>query len=88
VEMVLQGFPEVAEAHVLGIPDKQRSEIVAAAVVAVPGYVIDPENLRERAREELSNYKVPRKIIVLEQVPMLANGKPDRLAIRELLIGG
>jgi len=88
VEMVLQSFPEVAEAHVLGIPDEQRSEIVAVAVVAAPGHVIDPESLRDRAREQLSNYKVPRKIIILDQVPTLANGKPDRLAIRELLIRG
>jgi acyl-CoA synthetase (AMP-forming)/AMP-acid ligase II len=87
VEMVLQALPEVAEAHVLGVPDDERGEIVAAAVVAAPGHTIDPESLRERARAELSNYKVPRKILVLERVPVLANGKPDRLAIRDLLVG-
>jgi acyl-CoA synthetase (AMP-forming)/AMP-acid ligase II len=85
--MVLQALPEVAEAHVLGVPDDERGEIVAAAVVAAPGHTIDPESLRERARAELSNYKVPRKILVLERVPVLANGKPDRLAIRDLLVG-
>jgi acyl-CoA synthetase (AMP-forming)/AMP-acid ligase II len=87
VEGVLQSFPEVAEAHVLGVPDEQRGEIVAAAIVPAPGFTIDKEALQERARQELSNYKVPRKIVVLDQVPLLATGKPDRLAIRELLVG-
>jgi acyl-CoA synthetase (AMP-forming)/AMP-acid ligase II len=87
VEAVLQSFPEVAEAHVLGVPDAQRGELVAAAVVPAPGRVVDVEELRERARAELSNYKVPRRIVVVErgELPSLANGKPDRLAIRALL---
>lgn len=88
VESVLESFPEVSEAHVLGIPDAERGEIVAAAVVPASGHTIDCDSLRERARVELSNYKVPRKIVVIDQVPSLANGKPDRLAIRRLLIGG
>jgi acyl-CoA synthetase (AMP-forming)/AMP-acid ligase II len=87
VESVLQAFDEVAEAHVLGVPDDERGEIVAAAVVAAAGFTIDPVALVERVRKELSNYKVPRKVVVLrrEEMPSLANGKPDRLAIRRLL---
>jgi acyl-CoA synthetase (AMP-forming)/AMP-acid ligase II len=90
VELVLQSFPEVAEAHVLGVPDAQRGELVAAAVVPAPGAVIDPDALREQVRKELSNYKVPRTIVVIAaaDLPTLANGKPDRLAIRELLARG
>ena len=43
--------------------------------------------MRERARVELSNYKVPRRIVVVAagELPSLPNGKPDRLAIRRLL---
>jgi acyl-CoA synthetase (AMP-forming)/AMP-acid ligase II len=88
VESVLASFPEVAEAHVLGVPDEGRGEIVAAAVRPTVGTVIDVEDLRERMRRELSNYKVPRRILILDEVPVLANGKPDRLAIRRLLAGG
>jgi acyl-CoA synthetase (AMP-forming)/AMP-acid ligase II len=87
VEQVLASFPEVAEAHVLGIPDEQRGELVAAAVVPAAGRTIDPDALVDNARKELSNYKVPRKVVVLRpgEVPSLPNGKPDRLAIRRLL---
>ena len=87
VEAVLRSFPEVADVHVLGVPDRERGEIVAALVVPSPDAVVDAEQLRDRAREQLSNYKVPRWILVVDEseVPWLATGKPDRLAIRELL---
>lgn len=90
VEGVLESFPEIAEAHVLGVPDEGRGEIVAAAVVPAPGWVIDPGELGEKVRAELSNYKVPRRIVVIPaaDLPTLPNGKPDRLAIRRLLDGG
>jgi acyl-CoA synthetase (AMP-forming)/AMP-acid ligase II len=88
VEVVLETFAAVAEAHVLGVPDEERGEIVAAAVVASSGFTVDPEALSDHAREQLSNYKVPRKIIVVDRIPLLANGKPDRLAIRALLVDG
>jgi acyl-CoA synthetase (AMP-forming)/AMP-acid ligase II len=86
VEAVLKSFPEVADAHVLGVPDAERGEVVAALVVSNPG-AVDAEELRSRAREQLSNYKVPRWILVVDEsaMPWLATGKPDRLAIRDLL---
>ena len=87
VEAVFQAFPEVAAAHVLGIPDEVRGELVTAALVPAAGQVIDVDDVCDRARKELSNYKVPRKVLVLQpaDVPRLATGKPDRLAIRALL---
>ena len=87
VEAILLSLPEIKEAYVLGIPDAERGEIVAAALVATPGASIDSESIRERVREQLSNYKVPGKIVVLseQQIPWLASGKVDRLGIRRIL---
>jgi len=81
----------VAEAYVLGVPDPdpeaRRGEAVAAAVVPAAGAKFEPDELRERVRKQLANYKVPRKILVLskDDVPTLATGKVDRLAIKALL---
>jgi acyl-CoA synthetase (AMP-forming)/AMP-acid ligase II len=87
VELLLESFPEVGLAVVVGLPDADRGEVVAAALVPAGGATIDPIQTLRRAGDELSNYKVPRRVLVLGEadVPYLANGKPDRLTVRQLL---
>ncbi len=87
VELLLESFPEVSLAVVVGLPDADRGEVVAAALVPAAGARVDPIEMLHRAGEELSNYKVPRRVLVLAEgeTPYLANGKPDRLALRQLL---
>ncbi len=87
VELLLESFPEVGLAVVVGLPDADRGEVVAAALVPASGASIDPIETLRRAGDELSNYKVPRRVLVLGEgdMPYLANGKPDRLTVRKLL---
>ncbi|MGH9227133.1 MAG: class I adenylate-forming enzyme family protein [Acidimicrobiales bacterium] len=87
VELVLESFPEVGLAVVVGLPDTDRGEVVAAALVPATGAGIDPIETLRRTGDELSNYKVPRRVLVLGEgdMPYLANGKPDRLTVRTLL---
>jgi acyl-CoA synthetase (AMP-forming)/AMP-acid ligase II len=86
VERVLEAQPGVALALVLGLRDQDRGEMVAAAVVADDETKLDTAELRERTSKELSAYKVPSRWLLLEQedVPVLANGKPNKRALREL----
>jgi acyl-CoA synthetase (AMP-forming)/AMP-acid ligase II len=87
VELTLETFPEVALAVVLGIPDERRGEAVGVVLVPKPRAEIDPEKIRARAIEELSNYKVPTRYLVLndEDLPILGNGKPNKIVLREML---
>jgi acyl-CoA synthetase (AMP-forming)/AMP-acid ligase II len=87
VELLLESFPEVGVAVVVGLPDVDRGEVVAAALVPAAGANIDPIEMLRRAGDELSNYKVPRRVLVVGEgdMPYLANGKPDRLTVRRLL---
>jgi acyl-CoA synthetase (AMP-forming)/AMP-acid ligase II len=87
VELLLESLPEVGLAVVVGLPDAERGEVVVAALVPTAGTTIDPIETIRRAGEELSNYKVPRRVLVLDEgeMPYLPNGKPDRLTVRELL---
>jgi acyl-CoA synthetase (AMP-forming)/AMP-acid ligase II len=65
-----------------------RGEAVAAAVVAKPGVVIDPRDLRSRLRTEMASYKVPRHVAVFgerQELPWLESGKIDLQALRRLL---
>jgi acyl-CoA synthetase (AMP-forming)/AMP-acid ligase II len=88
VEVALEAFPEVKLALVFGMDDPERQQVVVAGVVAAPGATVDPDDLRDRLRKELSGYKVPRAIVVLgdEDVPLLGSGKADRRAVAAIVI--
>ncbi len=87
VELFLETFPEVLYAFVLGMPDPERGEEVAAVLVPTKDHEIDPVDLQVRARAQISGYKVPTRIEVWpeDSVPWLGSGKPDKLAIRRRL---
>lgn len=78
--LAAQGFV----AHVLGLPDAQRGQIVAAVIVS--DGPVDTEALRRVLRETLSSYKVPRRFLTCRpaDVPMLSSGKIDMPALARL----
>jgi acyl-CoA synthetase (AMP-forming)/AMP-acid ligase II len=88
VEAVLVAQPEVMEAHVVGLPDADRGQRVAAAVVLVDGARMDAETLRERLRSKLAAYKVPRRFdfCAKSELPYKATGKIDKRALIERMI--
>jgi acyl-CoA synthetase (AMP-forming)/AMP-acid ligase II len=75
VEAVLYQHPDVLEAAVAGIPHAVLGEDVAAWVVARPGREVSAEALEAFCRERLSDYKVPRTIILVDALPRNATGK-------------
>ncbi len=77
-------------AHVVGIDDEARGQVVAALVRApADGSAVDLDGLRASLRQRLSAYKVPRTMVVVpeREVPMMSSGKLDQRALRELLSG-
>ena len=74
-------------AHVVGLDDPARGQIVAAAVQVPSGHAVDADRLRRRLAERLSAYKVPRRIVLLAEgeVPTLSSGKLDVTALKERL---
>jgi acyl-CoA synthetase (AMP-forming)/AMP-acid ligase II len=72
-----------AQAHVVGIPDAERGEVVAAVVVQ-PG--LDETALRERLKAELSEYKIPKRFLALpsSEIPLLSSGKVDMRRLKKL----
>ncbi len=88
VERALSGLDDVAFAAVVGIADERRGQVVAAAVVPADGAVLDPSALRTRVRSELSSYKLPRRIAVLESfadVPMTPSMKVRKRELAALI---
>ena len=75
VEKTLAAHPEVAEASVIGVDDEQYGQRLAAFVVLEPGGSATEETLKQHVRENLANYKVPRGITVLDELPRGSTGK-------------
>lgn len=75
VERVLHGHPAVLRAAVVGRPDPYWSEAVTAFVVARPGATPEPGEVIAFCRERLANFKVPKVVHVVAELPVDAQGK-------------
>jgi acyl-CoA synthetase (AMP-forming)/AMP-acid ligase II len=86
VEKVIARVTGGAVAHVVGIPDPDRGEVVAAVVVTDDVDGFDENGLRALLGPELSVYKVPRKFVALPaaEVPVLSSGKVDVRGLRKV----
>jgi acyl-CoA synthetase (AMP-forming)/AMP-acid ligase II len=85
VEKTLATHPEVAEAAVLGVDDEEYGQRLAAFVVLADGASASPDDLKAHVRENLANYKVPRTITVLDELPRGSTGKIVRRDLQALL---
>jgi acyl-CoA synthetase (AMP-forming)/AMP-acid ligase II len=87
VEVVIETFPEVVSAFVVGLPDPVRGQNVAVAVVLKRDAALDADTARARLREELSAYKVPRHwfFVAAEDLPFTDTGKIDKKRLVALL---
>ncbi|MCB8960886.1 MAG: o-succinylbenzoate--CoA ligase [Ardenticatenales bacterium] len=83
VEAVLRQHPAVAAAAVAGVADQEWGQRVVALVV--PNSPIEPAELLEFSRAQLAGYKQPRQIFFVSELPLTANGKIARQAVREQL---
>ena len=82
VENVLEGHPSVSEVCVFGVPDDYWGERVEGVVVAAAGHAVDVDALRAFARSKLAGYKVPKHLHQIDALPLTANNKPNRRALR------
>ncbi|WP_312859556.1 AMP-binding protein [Pseudonocardia xinjiangensis] len=75
VEDLLTARPEVREAAVLGVPDAQYGQRLAAFVVLEPGASVDAHDVRAWVRGELGRFSVPRDVEFVDGLPRNATGK-------------
>jgi long-chain acyl-CoA synthetase len=86
VEIALRQHPLIEDAAVVGMPDEHSGEEVVAAIVVVPGATVDVEAVREFARGILTPYKVPKRIVVVDDLPKSLIGKVLRRHVRDALM--
>jgi acyl-CoA synthetase (AMP-forming)/AMP-acid ligase II len=82
VENTLLAHDAISRVAVIGVPDERMGEVAMAYVVPAPGRSLDPGAIIGWARERLANYKVPRHVIAVAELPINAAGKIVKSELR------
>jgi malonyl-CoA/methylmalonyl-CoA synthetase len=83
IETEIDALDGVTESAVFGIPDPDLGEVVAAAVVLEAGAALDQEHILDALRPLLARFKLPRKLVLLDELPRNAMGKVQKNILRD-----
>ncbi len=83
IENLLIAHPAIRAVAVIGIPDDRLGEVGMAFVVTEPGASLDEDAVIAWARAEMANYKAPRRVTFLDELPVNATGKVEKNVLRE-----
>ena len=83
VEQALAAHESVSEAAVVAAPHERWGEVPVAFITAAGGGEPDVEAIQEFARERLARFKVPKRIIVMDELPKTGTGKIQKYVLRE-----
>jgi len=85
VDEVLLSHPAIAQAVTFALPHRKLGEEVAAAIVLKSDNVLTEREIRDYAAERLARFKVPRKIVLLGDLPKGPTGKLQRIGLAQRL---
>jgi acyl-CoA synthetase (AMP-forming)/AMP-acid ligase II len=88
VEDAISGLDEVAACAVVGVPDDRWGEAVCAVVVPRSGATLTLDAVQDFVRRRLAGYKMPRRLVIVDELPVSASGKVDKKRLRVELGGG
>jgi malonyl-CoA/methylmalonyl-CoA synthetase len=83
IEIALDAMPGVVESAVIGVPHPDFGEAVTAVVVVRAGIQVDPAAMITELKKNLANYKVPKQLHLVEDLPRNAMGKVQKAVLRE-----
>ncbi len=86
IESFLFSHPKVSDVHVIGLPDIQYGEVVAAWIRVKQGETLTPDEIREHCEGKIAHFKIPKHIRIVESFPTTITGKVQKYRIREIEI--
>ena len=87
IEQILSRHPDIAQVAVIGVPDARMGEVGAAFVIPRSGHQVTPEGVVAFGRANMANYKVPRHVNIVEELPLNASGKVLKNELRAGVLG-
>jgi acyl-CoA synthetase (AMP-forming)/AMP-acid ligase II len=88
IENLMYRHPGIGQVAVVGVPDERMGEVGLAFVVPRPGAALTPEAIVAWCREQMANYKVPRRVEIVPSLPTNASGKVLKYELRRRAAGG
>jgi acyl-CoA synthetase (AMP-forming)/AMP-acid ligase II len=85
IEKQMSGLPGVQQSAIIGVPDRRLGEVGHAFIVRSAGSTVSAEEIIAWSKANLANYKVPRGVTFVDELPMNATGKVIKYALRELM---
>ncbi len=83
IEDFIYTYPKVKDVQVIGVPDEQYGEEIAACIIVKEGETITEDEIKEYVRENMAKHKVPRYVMLTDSFPMNAAGKILKYKMRE-----
>ena len=87
VEVSLFRHPKISDAAVIGLPDEVWGEAITAFVVPIPGQSIVEKQVISWCKENMARYKVPKKVVILDELPRNPSGKVLKRDLRKKYAG-
>ncbi len=85
IDEVLMDHPAVVQAVAFALPHDTLGEEVAVALVLGENATVTERDIRQFARERLADFKVPRQVVILDEIPKGPTGKLQRIGLAEKL---
>jgi acyl-CoA synthetase (AMP-forming)/AMP-acid ligase II len=83
IEAVIEAHPSVSICAVVPVADPVYQEVGVAFISPAPDHEVSIEEIEQHCRARLGNYKIPKRFVVAQNLPMLAIGKIDKVALRK-----
>jgi len=85
IEACIEANPKVNLVAVIGVADELYGEVGRAYILKTPDADLSPEEMKAWCAERLANYKIPKKFDFCDALPLLANGKIDKVSLRKAI---
>ena len=83
VESIMLQHPQIGQVSVVGVPDERMGEVGFAFIVPTSGVTPEPNEIIEWCRQEMANYKCPREVALIDNLPLNASGKVLKYELRD-----